>query len=63
MRITEAMIEAAAVAIRDAVANRVVGEDGRRRGKPWAALPAAQRDAYRAEAAAALRAGLECERS
>ncbi|KYK44668.1 hypothetical protein A1D31_36435 [Bradyrhizobium liaoningense] len=59
MRITEAMIEAAAIAIRDAVANRVVGDDGRRRGKPWAALPATQRDAYRAEATAALHAALE----
>ncbi len=63
MRITEAMIEAAAIAIRDVVANRVVGEDGRRRGKPWAALPMTQRDAYRVEAAAALRAGLEREQS
>ncbi|MCA1524327.1 hypothetical protein [Bradyrhizobium yuanmingense] len=62
MRITEAMIEAAAIAIRDAVANRVVGEDGRRRGKPWAALPAKLRDAYRAEAAAALHAALEDDR-
>ncbi|BAR57616.1 hypothetical protein ACVIWV_006154 [Bradyrhizobium diazoefficiens] len=59
MRITEAMIETAAIAIRDAVANRVVGEEARRRGKPWAALPAKLRDACRAEAAAALHAALQ----
>ncbi|WP_157783736.1 hypothetical protein [Bradyrhizobium liaoningense] len=53
------MIETAAIAIRDAVANRVVGEEARRRGKPWAALPAKLRDACRAEAAAALHAALQ----
>jgi hypothetical protein len=52
MRITDAMIEAAAMAIRDVVGNRVG------RGKPWEKLPDALKATYRREAEAALRAAL-----
>jgi malic enzyme len=52
MKITDAMVEAAASAIRDVVANRI------NKGRPWNSLPSKLRDDYRAEATAALRAAL-----
>ena len=51
-KITPEMIEAAAQAIRDVVAGRSAFP------RPWNALPPALRDEYRAEAIAALSAGL-----
>jgi len=50
--ITEAMVQAAAEAIRHTVANR----GGRARS--WASLPPALKESYRAEARAALEAAL-----
>jgi hypothetical protein len=52
MRITDGMIEAAAMAIRDVVGNR----SGK--GKPWEKLPSILKATYRREAEAALRAAL-----
>jgi hypothetical protein len=56
-KITEEMIEAAAMAIRDQVGGRS-GFVGVRRPRAWNALPPTLRDAYRAEAFAALSAAL-----
>lgn len=56
--ITDEMIEAGAMAIRDIVANRARGT--RRQGLVWTALPATLRDSYRAEAKAAIEAALRC---
>jgi hypothetical protein len=55
--ITPEMIEAAARAIRDQVGNRS-GFAAYRKPKPWNALPPTLCDSYRAEALAALSAGL-----
>jgi hypothetical protein len=54
MKISPEMIEAAALAIRQQVGDR----SGGKRAKPWKALPSTLRDSYRAEALAALTAGL-----
>jgi hypothetical protein len=55
MKITPEMIEAAAQAIRDRFGNR---SGGGKRVRPWSALPLTLRESYRAEALAALSAGL-----
>jgi hypothetical protein len=55
IRITPAMIERAARAIRETFGNRS------KRGKPWEALPKRVQDDYRNEAKAALEAALEGE--
>jgi hypothetical protein len=58
IQITDQMVERAAIAIRDEVANRAITEHGKRRGIDWHALPQKLRDAYRREATAALHAAL-----
>lgn len=57
--ITDEMVERAAIAIRDEVANRAINDRGRRKGVEWRALPITLRNAYRGEARAALHAALE----
>ncbi len=54
------MIEAAARAIRDQIGSRS-SFVGFRKPRPWDALPPTLRDSYRAEAFAALSAGLAAE--
>jgi hypothetical protein len=55
LKITPEMIEAAAQAIREQFGNR---SQGGKRVRPWSAMPLALRQSYRAEALAALSAGL-----
>jgi hypothetical protein len=59
MQITDDMVERAAAAIRDEVANRAINDAGKRKGCDWHAIPPKLKDAYRREAAAALRAALQ----
>lgn len=58
--ITPEMIEDAAQAIRSQVGAKSLSPRGHTKPKPWEALPPALRDAYRAEALAALSAVI-CE--
>lgn len=57
MRVTEDMIEAAAIAIRETFAAKMEAQLLQRL-KPWTTLPSSQKAQYRAEARAALEAAL-----
>jgi hypothetical protein len=58
IEITDQMVERAAMAIRDEVANRAINDRGKRKGCDWLAIPPKLQEAYRREAAAALNAAL-----
>lgn len=59
IQITEQMVERAAIAIRDEVANCAINDAGKRKGCDWRVIPAKLKEAYRREATAALRAALQ----